>query len=140
MDDDIKLLNHIYKSAEAGKTSLSKVIPKIKDENFKSTLARQSYLYDQFFVSCEERLEENGEGNKNKSKSMLNNIGLDISIMFNNKSKNIADILIKENTSSIHEISRSIVEYQGASNEVKELASLLLNNERNNIEELQKFI
>ena len=142
MDDDIKLLNEIYKNTHSLKCSLNKIIPKTKDESLKSILKKQAMFHNKIYDFCVENLTNNSEKEKNIKvfNNAVNNIGLDISLMINSKPKNVADILIRENNVAIHDITRSIVEFQGATNDTKELANNLLNNERNNIEELQKFI
>lgn len=142
-DGNISVLNDIYQNSVMGKQSISSLIPKIDDDNFKQELLSTYENYEQMSSKSTSQIMQMGEKPREKnplSKAMLWGT-VNVASIVDNSSSNLANMMIKGCNNSINNITRTLNQHSDNVDEnVKNLANEYIQNEQDNISNLQKFL
>lgn len=142
-NDNFSVLNEIYQNATMGKQSISSIIPKVQDQNFKKELVNCYENYDQICSQSASEIIKLGDRPREKNpltKAMMWGT-INVSTLVDDSTSNIADLMIKGSHSNVNNVTRSLNQYsQNIDSKIKTLANTFLQNEQSSITNLQKFL
>jgi hypothetical protein len=139
---DLKVLNEIYQNAAMGKQSISNIITKIENEDFKKKVLNAYQNYEEICGKCSMEIMNMGERPKEKnpfSKAMLWGM-VNASAIVDDSVSNLAGIIIKGCNNSKNNITRTLNQAESVSQNVKDLADEYLKNEQQCISDMQSFL
>ena len=126
-----------------GKQSISNIIPKIEDENFKKELLKNYEDYEEMCSISSSEIMKAGDKPREKnplSKAMLWGT-INVTSIVDSSSSNLASLIIKGSHNSFTNLTRALNQFsQKIDENVKELADSYIKNEEENIESLKKFL
>lgn len=142
MEEDIKLLNAIYKNTQMGIIGIDNIINDIKNKKLKATILEQRNDYQDIFLKIKSYLKSLDEDPEEISSIAKIMTYIDAKInTFDDKSvANIAMMMIKGSNKGIVEIEEKINDYQGENKNILNLAKELLRIENKNINILKKYL
>ena len=142
MEEDIKLLNAIYKNTQMGIIGIDNIINDIKNKKLKATILEQRNDYQDIFLKIKSSLKSLDEDPEEISSIAKIMTYIDAKInTFDDKSvANIAMMMIKGSNKGIVEIEEKINDYQGENKNILNLAKELLRIENKNINSLKKYL
>lgn len=142
MEEDIKLLNAIYKNTQMGIIGIDNIINDIKNKKLKATILEQRNDYQDIFLKIKSYLKSLDEDPEEISSIAKIMTYIDAKInTFDDKSvTNIAMMMIKGSNKGIVEIEEKINDYQGENKNILNLAKELLRIENKNINILKKYL
>lgn len=142
MEEDIKLLNAIYKNTQMGIIGIDNIINDIKNKKLKATILEQRNDYQDIFLKIKSYLKSLDEDPEEISSIAKIMTYIDAKInTFDDKSvANIAMMMIKGSNKGIVEIEEKINDYQGENKNILNLAKELLRIENKNINSLKKYL
>ena len=141
MNEDLELLNYIYQNAKMGITGINDIQKYIEDIDLKNYVLEQLSDYQKVCNEAIELLIQRGSKEKdiNSFAKISSYIMANMKSMTDNSPSNLAKMLIEGSNKGIIEITKHLNEYQNISEEVKSLATNLLNIEEKNLDRLKKF-
>lgn len=142
MNEDLELLNYIYQNAKMGITGINDIQKYIEDIDLKNYVLEQLSDYQKVCNEAIELLIQRGSKEKdiNSFAKISSYIMANMKSMTDNSPSNLAKMLIEGSNKGIIEITKHLNEYQNISEEVKSLATNLLNIEEKNLDRLKKFL
>lgn len=142
MNEDLELLNYIYQNAKMGITGINDIQKYIEDIDLKNYALGQLSDYQKVCNEAIELLIQRGSKEKdiNSFAKISSYIMANMKSMTDNSPSNLAKMLIEGSNKGIIEITKHLNEYQNISEEVKSLATNLLNIEEKNLDRLKKFL
>lgn len=144
MNENVEMLNYIYKNAQMGQHSINHLLEIIEnDSKLKNLLDNQFMEYKTIFDTAEKSLNELGHEGKGNSKiqKFETYMMIDIKTLTNKSSDHVAEMLIQGSTMGIIQITRRLKDYSGSIDKnVQKLAEKLLSIEQHNVEECRKFL
>lgn len=142
MKENIELLNFIYQKAKMGLIGIENIKPNIKNEKILKIVKAQEKNYFLICNTSTDYLNSMKEERKDISNiaKVMNLIDVRISTMNDNSSSNIAKTIIISNNQNVIDIQEKINKYQGKSKRIINLAKRLLQIEKRNIENLEKYL
>ena len=142
-DCNLAVLNDVYQNSVMGKQSISNIIPKIEDQDFKQELMKSYENYDKISSKASSEILKLGDRPREKnplSKAMLWGT-INISTLVDNSTSNIAGLVIKGCNNSVNNMTRTLNQHsEGINEDVRKLADDYIKNEQDNITNLQKFL
>ena len=144
MTGEAEILAKIYKNMKMGTESVTKLLPKVHDGEFKTKLTDQLQGYEQYAAKAKARLCEKGEEAQDE-KPMVKfwaSVGIAMNTMIDTSSSHIAEMIIEGSTMGITDTTKIINEYEGKPEckEAIELARDIVKFEQNNIEIMKNFL
>lgn len=142
MTDNQVLLESIYRNTQMGVETISSVIDLEPDTDMLEVLRSQSREYAEINAQAANMMKERGI--KEKDLNPMAKAGADMTIafktMFDKTEGKIAEMMAKGNANGIIAATRNIKRFKDASPEILSLANKLLSTERNNFEQMLKFL
>ena len=132
----------IYKSAETGSQSVEDVLPMVSDNGLREVLLKHKKEYERLSDEAESRLAMLGESVKEPgvlAKAGMK-LGIEMNTALNTSSSHIAEMLINGSTMGITNITKIMNGYPDAQDGVKSLAQRFIDSERENIENMKKYL
>ena len=142
MSDSQVLLESIFRNTQMGVDTIASVRELELDTDITEVLESQSKEYAEINAQAANMLKERGI--KEKDVNPMAKAGADFTIalrtLFDKTSGKIAEMMAKGNANGIIAASRNIKRFKDASPEILSLANKLLATERNNFEQMLKFL
>ncbi len=145
MDENIELLEYIYKSSEMGTLSCTKLIRDINDKENKIKKVVENILkeYESFQDESEKLINKNDYEIKENSMmtKMSSSMGVKMEVMKDNSDANIAHLLTQGLTMGIVDISSKIDNYKDdVDSKILKLAKKYLKFQQETVEELKEYL
>lgn len=144
MTAEAEILAKIYKNVKMGVESVSKLLPKVTDGEFKTKLTDQLQGYEGFASRAKTMLCQKGEEAKEETPmtKFWTSVGIAMNTMIDASSSHIAEMMIEGSTMGITDTTKIINEYEGDPNckAAVELAREVVKFEQNNIEIMKKYL
>ena len=145
MDENIELLEYIYKSSEMGTLSCTKLIRDINDKEKKIKKVVENILkeYESFQDESEKLINKNDYEIKENSMmtKMSSSMGVKMEVMKDNSDANIAHLLTQGLTMGIVDISSKIDNYKDdVDSKILKLAKKYLKFQQETVEELKEYL
>lgn len=142
MDENMELLNFIYQNSEMGVKTIRELMGICKDEKFKLLLGKQLDFYNTVNEKVKVILKEcNTEPKEiNALSNASTYIMIKINTLTDKSPSHLAEMMIQGSTMGIIDMRKRINEYDGAKNDILDLAKMLLEGEEKNVEELKPYL
>lgn len=145
MDENIELLEYIYKNAEMGMYTINELLKNLNNKENKIKMITEKELneFEYFYKNSKKLLKKNNVSSKNNGTftKMSASMGIKMETMKDNSDANIAQMLIQGITMGTVEIESKIENYKNVVNKSNlALAKKYLKTLYKQIEELKKFL
>jgi len=144
MSADSEIIAKIYKNVKMGVDSVTKLLPKVSDEEFKTKLTDQLNGYEEYAAKAKALLCNRGEEAKEETPMVKfwSSVGIAMNTMMDASSSHIAEMIIEGSTMGITDTTRIINEYEGKPEckEAVELARDIVAFEQKNIEVMKNYL
>lgn len=145
MDENLELLNYIYKTAEMGSFSLTKLIELLngKENKIKKTVEEEIKEYEKYLKESKKLIEKNKYELKESGimAKMGASAGIKKETMMDNSDAAIAHMIIEGLTMGVVDISSKINNYkESAEKKIINLAKDFLKFQEDEIEKLKSFL
>ena len=142
MLNDGQLLNHVYQTAEMGRTGIRSVLKYAENPKLNQALRRQMGEYKKIQDSSARLLRERGLQPQeiNPMARMSAQAMSAMQIMRDHSATKIAEMMIQGSTMGVTKGIRGLHDYSRTDERVCGLANKLLETEQNNIEQMKQFL
>lgn len=140
--DELELLNNIYRNAEMGRDGLYFVLRKTDDTTFRKLVETQLMEYQNVMDEAEQKLRQAGsapQGNPACAKMMVR-LTASRKTAKDNSPSVLADMLIQGSSMGVTKIMKQISRYRNRCEEDLELAARLQKTEENNIHQMKQYL
>lgn len=138
MTGNEEILNHIHQNAQMGIETLPELIKISTDDEFIEELRSQFTEYKKIYDETTKLLVH--AKSIPKMAKFTSYIMIKMEVLMNKSPSHIAEMLIKGSLMGIIEIEKNFNDYKDANREILDLANRLLQTEKNNIENLKKYL
>ncbi len=142
MEKNIDFLNYMYKNAQMGIIGIDDVYPKSKSKDFKCILDKQKIEYEDICNQAKELLKKQDAKAEeiNIMAKVGSSFGSSMEIANDHSDSTIAKLMIEGTNKGIIEINEKLNNIPNIDKSTKKLAMRLLKTEKNNLEELKKYL
>lgn len=140
--NDIEILREINQNSKMGMDSLSTVIKKVGDHNFKNLLNAQHDEYQNIFDRTQELLVKNNAQIKdtpNMQKAM-SWLGIQLNTASDSSNSKISELLIQGNDMGIIKGTKLLNTYSFMNKEIKNILSDFVRLQQKNIDDLKQYL
>ena len=144
MTSQAEILAKLYKNMKMGVESVTKLLPKVHDGEFKSRLTDQLDGYEEFASKAKTMLCQMGETAKDEKPMVKfwSSVGIAMNTMIDASSSHIAEMIIEGSTMGITDTTKIINEYENnpECKDAVDLARDIVKFEQNNIEIMKNYL
>lgn len=145
MDENVELLEYIYKNAEMGMYTITELLRNLNNKENKIKMVAEKELkeFEEFYKDSKKLLDKNNAPFKKNGTltKMSASMGIKMETMKDNSDASIAHMLIQGITMGTVEIESKIENYKNVVNKTNlDLAKNYLKTLQNQIEELKKYL
>lgn len=145
MDENVELLEYIYKNAEMGMYTITELLKNLNNKENKIKIVAEKELkeFEEFYKDSKKLLNKNNAPFKKNGTltKMSASMGIKMETMKDNSDASIAHMLIQGITMGTVEIESKIENYKNVVNKTNlDLAKKYLKTLQNQIEELKKYL
>ena len=144
MTADSEIIAKLYKNVKMGADSITKLLPKVTDGEFKTKLTDQLKGYEEYASKAKALLCNRGEParEENPMTKFWSGVGIAMNTMIDASSSHIAEMMIEGSTMGITDTTRIINEYENKPecDEAVGLARDIVKFEQKNIEIMKSFL
>ena len=141
-DDNLKLLNEIYKNLRVGTQSIENVLSNIKLKDITLELSKESSQYYVFEKEC--AMIANSKDINLKDNNFIQKtqvwMSVKINLMSSSSTQHIAEMLLIGTMMGVIDLVKALTNYDNADEEIKSLANKVLEFERQNFDHLFEFL
>lgn len=137
-----ELFSCACKNAELGISGIDRLLAKTEDNELRRVLLDQRKEYSDVFQKAQDGIMQSGGNPKSAVLFKKHMIGASaqIKMLFDDSSEKMADMMIKGSQLGIDEMSERLKDYTGSDQQAKAIAQKLIDTEKNNISEMEKFM
>ncbi len=142
IDQNTEFLNYIYQNSQMGITTTEQLSSKTEDINFKNQLNSQLKEYQSINHEAAEQLHNSSQIEKGipKTQEVATYMSITMKTLTDHSPSHISEMMMQGSIMGIIDVTKNLKKYASAANEVKSLASKLLQTEESNIESLKSFL
>lgn len=145
MDENVELLEYIYKNAEMGMYTITELLKNLNNKENKIKMVAEKELkeFEKFYKDSKKLLDKNNAPFKKNGTltKMSASMGIKMETIKDNSDASIAHMLIQGITMGTVEIESKIENYKNVANKTNlDLAKNYLKTLQNQIEELKKYL
>lgn len=139
---NLTILNEINKAAKMGMDSISYVIKKVDDENMKENLSTQFSEYGKIVDKVNTQFDHYGEVPDETpiTDKMMGLTGVQLNTITDKSNSHIAEMMIQGGDMGIIECQKLLNHNPYADQEVKDILNDFMNMQKNDIEQMKKFL
>ena len=139
---DIEILREINKNSKMGMDSLTTVIKKVEDEEFKNLLNTQHNEYQNIFDRTQELLIQNNEGIQETPafQKAMSWFGIQFNTIADTSTSQLSELLIQGNDMGVIKGTKLLNNYSFMNNEIKNIVSDFVRLQEKNIDDLKKYL
>ena len=140
--DDLEILKEVNQNSKMGMDSLTTVIKKAEDEEFKDLLNTQHDEYQNIFDRTQELLIKNNEGIEDTPvvQKAMSWMGIQMSTLTDTSDSKLSELLIQGNDMGIVKGTKLLNNYSFMNNEIKNILSDFVRLQEKNIDDLKKYL
>lgn len=142
MDENIEVLNELYKNAKMGEESIKTLLPSVGDQKMRSDLETQRNGYLDFCDKAWQEISNRGEKAPkiNPMVKVSSTVGIKMNTLTDKSDSHIADMMIQGSTMGITSATEGIHKHPHASQEILKMAKDVVKFEQNNIERMKEYL
>lgn len=139
---NLTILNEINKAAKMGMDSISYVLKKVEDENMKENLSFQFSEYGKIVDKVNHQFDKYGEipDETPVTNKMMVWMGTQLNTMTDKSNSKIAELMIQGGDMGIIECQKLLNHNPKAEQSVKDILNDFMNMQKNDIEQMKKFL
>ena len=139
---DIEILKEINKNSKMGMDSLTTVIKKVEDEEFKNLLNTQHNEYQNIFDRTQELLIQNNEEIQETPimQKAMSWFGIQFNTIADTSTSQLSELLIQGNDMGVVKGTKLLNHYDFMNNEIKNIVSDFVRLQEKNIDDLKKYL
>lgn len=136
-----KALQNVYQSAKMGTEAISKLLPKVQSNDFKSAMSKQLSGYQDFIKRSSDMLTAINKAPEDASlmQKIPSDIGMAFGVAMDKSDSKIAEMMIKGSVMGLSEIKKT-ASCKCVENETQKLIDDVVAFEEKNINGLKKFL
>ena len=140
--DDLQILKEVNKNSKMGMDSLTTVIKKVNDNEFKNLLNTQHDEYQNIFDRTQELLIQNNEGIEDTPpmQKAMSWMGIQMNTLTDTSDSKLSELLIQGNDMGIVKGTKLLNNYSFMNNEIKNILSDFVRLQEKNIDDLKKYL
>ena len=140
--DDLQILKEVNQNSKMGMDSLTTVIKKVKDDEFKNLLNTQHDEYQNIFDRTQELLIQNDEGIEDTPpmQKAMSWMGIQMSTLTDTSDSKLSELLIQGNDMGIVKGTKLLNNYSFMNNEIQNILSDFVRLQEKNIDDLKKYL
>ena len=140
--DDLQILKEVNQNSKMGMDSLSTILKKAKDSEFKDLLNTQHDEYQNIFDRTQELLIKNNEGIEDTPtmQKAMSWMGIQMGSMTDASDSKLSEMLIQGNDMGIVKGTKLLNSYSFMNNEIKNILSDFVRLQEKNIEDLKRYL
>ena len=140
--DDLQILKEVNQNSKMGMDSLTTVIKKTENEEFKSLLNTQHDEYQNIFDRTQELLIQNDEGIEDTPvmQKAMSWMGIQMNTITDTSTSKLSELLIQGNDMGIVKGTKLLNNYSFMNNEIKNILSDFVRLQEKNIDDLKKYL
>ncbi len=140
--DDLQILKEINQNSKMGMDSLSTILKKVKDSDFKDLLNTQHDEYQNIFDRTQELLIKNNEGIEDTPamQKAMSWMGIQMSTLTDTSDSKLSELLIQGNDMGIVKGTKLLNNYSFMNNEIKNILSDFVRLQEKNIDDLKRYL
>ena len=141
-NDNIELLNAIYKNVDMGTHAIDSIIDKVSDQKLQKLILKQNKIYETILADCEKLATHMAEelNGINPFAKMSSSASINMKTLINNEASHIAEMMIQGTTMGITDVIKAMGEYPTAHDEIKNVAIRLQHSEEEFVDSLKTFL
>ena len=142
MNNEIEILKEINQNAKMGMDSLTTVIEKVEDNQFKKLLNSQHNEYQNIFDRTQELLVQNNEDMKDvpSMQKAMAWTGIQMNTMNDKSNSKLSELLIQGNDMGVIKGTKLLNEASFTTPEIENLLSDFVRLQEKNVDDLKKFL
>ena len=142
MEDNIALLNQLYKNVKMGEETISALIPSAQSEAMRGALEKQRSGYSKFSQKLRQELQNHQAEPKkfNAMTKMSAEIGIKMNTMIDKTDSHVADMMVQGSTMGITEATKGLHNHKNACQPARQLAKEIVAFEQQSIEAMKHFL
>ena len=139
---DVDILKEINQNAKMGMDSLTSVIKKVNDGEFKYLLNTQHNEYQNIFDRSQELLVKNNVQMKDtpSMQKAMSWMGIQLNTAMDSSNSKISELLIQGNDMGIVKGTKLLNNYSFMNNEIKNIVSDFVRLQQKNIDDLKQYL
>ncbi len=139
---DVDILKEINQNAKMGMDSLTSVIKKVNDVEFKDLLNTQHNEYQNIFDRSQELLVKNNVQMKDtpSMQKAMSWMGIQLNTAMDSSNSKISELLIQGNDMGIVKGTKLLNNYSFMNNEIKNIVSDFVRLQQKNIDDLKQYL
>lgn len=139
---DVDILKEINQNAKMGMDSLTSVIKKVNDGEFKDLLNTQHNEYQNIFDRSQELLVKNNVQMKDtpSMQKAMSWMGIQLNTAMDSSNSKISELLIQGNDMGIVKGTKLLNNYSFMNNEIKNIVSDFVRLQQKNIDDLKQYL
>ena len=139
---EIEILKEISKDSKMGMDSLTTVIKKVEDEEFKNLLNTQHNEYQNIFDRTQELLIQNNEEIQETPmmQKAMSWMGIQFNTIADTSTSQLSELLIQGNDMGVVKGTKLLNNYSFMNNEIKNIVSDFVRLQEKNIDDLKKYL
>ena len=140
--EEIQILKEINKDAKMGMDSLTTVIKKVEDEEFKNLLNEQHNEYQNIFDRTQELLVQNNENIEDvpTMQKVMSWTGIQMNTMNDKSNSQLSELLIQGNDMGVIKGTKLLNSENFTTPEIKNILEDFVRLQEKNIDDLKKFL
>ena len=140
--DDLQILKEVNKNSKMGMDSLTTVIKKTTNNEFKNLLNTQHDEYQNIFDRTQELLMQNDEGIEDTPpmQKAMSWMGIQMNTLTDTSDSKLSELLIQGNDMGIVKGTKLLNNYSFMNNEIKNILSDFVRLQEKNIDDLKKYL
>ena len=140
--DDLQILKEVNQNSKMGMDSLTTVIKKANDNEFKNLLNTQHDEYQNIFDRTQELLIQNNEGIQDTPpmQKAMSWMGIQMNTLTDTSDSKLSELLIQGNDMGIVKGTKLLNNYSFMNNEIKNILSDFVRLQEKNIDDLKKYL
>jgi len=139
---DIDILREINKNSKMGMDSLTTVIKKVEDDEFKNLLNTQHNEYQNIYDRSQELLikHNNGPEDSTPMQKAMSWMGIQMNTITDTSNSKLSELLIQGNDMGVVKGTRLLNNYSFMNDEIKNIVSDFVRLQEKNIDDLKKYL
>ena len=139
---DIDILKEINKNSKMGMDSLTTVIKKVEDKEFKNLLNTQHNEYQNIFDRTQELLIQQNEGVQDTPaiQKAMSWMGIQFNTIADTSTSQLSELLIQGNDMGVVKGTKLLNHYSFMNDEIKNVVSDFVRLQEKNIDDLKKYL
>ena len=139
---DIEILKEVNQNSKMGMDSLTTVIKKVEDDEFKTLLNTQHDEYQNIFDRTQELLIKHNEGIEDTPpmQKAMSWMGIQMNTLTDTSNSKLSELLIQGNDMGVVKGTKLLNNYSFMNKEIKNIVSDFVRLQEKNIDDLKRFL